>query len=200
MRTTGRGIGLLGGSFDPVHNGHIAISESFLASGFISELWILLTPDPPHKKDKSLVDYEVRLRMLRDAFQQMDRVVISDIENKLPRPSYTIQTLQILNEKYPDENFYLCIGGDSVRDFKQWRDWKDILDYCELLVARRPSDRELQLDSNLASKAHFVTHEPVEISSTKIRKLISRGEDISNLVPPKVKEMIEKENLYKTSL
>lgn len=199
MGDTKRGIGLLGGSFDPVHNGHLAIAESFLSSEFISELWILLTPDPPHKIDKSLNDYKHRLAMLRTAFQQVDGVKISDIENRLPRPSYTIQTLEYLTKEQPDALFHLCLGGDSLRDFKQWKDWQDILKHCELLVARRPSDESLDLAADLASKTHFVTHQPVDISSTQIRALIAEEKDISSFVPAPVDEIIQKENLYKQS-
>lgn len=197
MTNSGQGIGLLGGSFDPVHNGHLAIAKSFLDSDFISELWILLTPDPPHKAEKALNDYKDRLKMLRSAFQDMDCVVISEIERKMPRPSYTIQTLQYLKEEYPGTQFYLCLGEDSARDFKSWKDWKKILDHCDLLVARRHPDKEPKLDSDLTSKAHFIPHEPVETSSTMIRKFIAEGKDISELVPKKVKEIIERENLYK---
>lgn len=196
MGSSGRSIGLLGGSFDPVHNGHIAIAESFLKSGFISDLWILLTPDPPHKRDKSINGYTHRIEMLRAAFDDFDHIVVSDIENELPRPSYTIQTLQHLHKKHPDVKFYLCLGEDSVRDFKEWKDWKEILDYCELLVARRPSNQELQLDSDIVSKSHFVTHNPIAISSTKIRNCLAEGKEISAFVPQEVEEIIKRENLY----
>lgn len=190
-------IGLLGGTFDPVHNGHLAIAKSFLASGFIDQLWILLTPDPPHKTEQTLTDYEDRLKMLRLAFQSEEKVKISDLEQQLPKPSYTVQTLRYLSKKYPDQKFYLCVGGDSIRDFKQWKNWEEILDYCELLVARRPSDNELSLDSNIVTKAHFVAHHPIEISSTAIRRQIGNGEDVANLVPRPVYAYIEKNNLYK---
>lgn len=196
MPNSEQAIGLLGGTFDPVHNGHLSIAKSFLKSGFISELWILLTPDPPHKKENILNAYQERMEMLRAAFRSMDRVTISDLEESLPRPSYTIQTLEYLHEKYPQKTFYLCLGEDSVRNFKQWKDWEKILDYCELLVAQRPTADQLNPDSIIASKTHFVDHKPVETSSTEIRKRVSEGKDISNLVPDEVKQIIEQKNLY----
>lgn len=191
------GIGLLGGSFDPVHIGHLAIAQSFLESGFLSELWLLLTPDPPHKPEQPLTDYDQRLEMLKTAFQEFEQVTVSDVERHLPQPSYTIQTLKYLSEKYPDEKFYLCIGEDSLHEFKQWKDWASILDYCELLVARRPNHSNTELDSTIAQKTHFVSHHPVDISSTSIRHAVSEGHDISDLVPPEIDHLIEQFNLYK---
>ena len=100
-------IGLFGGTFDPVHNGHISIVRSFLQSGYIDELWILLTPVPPHKLNKEHVSYEHRKEMLHLAFQDIDRVRISTIEQTLPKPSYTVQTVTHLAQKYPEDEFLL---------------------------------------------------------------------------------------------
>lgn len=193
----GKGIGLLGGSFDPVHNGHLAIAQSFLDSGYLSELWLLLTPDPPHKTDQVLSGYDKRLKMLKTAFQDFERVTVSEVEQQLPKPSYTIHTLKHLTEKFPSEKFFLCIGEDSLREFKQWKDWQSILDYCELLVARRPEDNELKIDPDIAPKTHFVDHEPVAISSTSIRQAVGKGQDISQQVPSEVQRLIQHYNLYK---
>lgn len=188
-------IGIFGGSFNPVHKGHLAIAGSFLDSGYISELWVLLTPDPPHKEGEELVSYRLRFRMLQEVFDDWEQVRVSDLETDLPKPSYTLQTLQYLTEKYPDKSFYLCIGGDSARHFIQWHRWREILSYCKLLVARR-STEELELDSTVAENAHIIDHEPVPISSTEIRNKISEGEDISELVPSEVEDLIHTHNLY----
>lgn len=196
MGKSRQAVGLLGGSFDPVHNGHVAIAKSFLDTKFISKLWILLTPEPPHKTEKALCNYEYRLKMLRAAFLDINDVEIKDIENKLPRPSYTIQTLEHLTAKYPDTKFYLCVGEDAIGDFTEWKDWKKILDLCELLVARRPSFDVKNLDSTLVDKIHFVDHHLIDISSTEIRERIAEGKDISALVPDKVHKIIRKANLY----
>jgi nicotinate-nucleotide adenylyltransferase len=134
--------------------------------------------------------------MLEAAFRPLDAVEIKDIENRLPRPSYTIQTLEYLSEKYSDNKFYLCMGEDSISDFKQWKDWEKIIDFCELLVARRPSAQTLDLDPEIAEHTHFIDHQPVDISSTDIRDQIAEGKDISALVPEQVQDIIEKANLY----
>lgn len=196
MTITQQAVGLLGGSFDPVHKGHISIAESFLNSGYISKLWILLTPDPPHKTKQVLCDFEYRFKMLEKAFEDFDNVEIKDIEKKLPKPSYTIRTLKHLSDKYPDHKFYLCMGEDSVADFKNWKDWKEILNYCDLLVARRPVDDAIELDPAVAEKTHFIDHEPIAISSTDIRERIEEGKDISALVPEQVENIICRAELY----
>lgn len=196
MANSKQAVGLLGGSFDPVHNGHFAIAKSFLKSGFISQLWILPAPDPPHKNGQILCDFEYRCKMLQSAFRHLNDVEIKDIENRLPRPSYTIQTLEHLKDQYPDYNFYLCMGEDSVADFKQWKDWEKILEFCELLVARRPSNQNLDLDPDVVENTHFIDHRPVDISSTDIRKRIAGGKEISELVPEQVEKIIRKANLY----
>lgn len=191
-----RGIGLLGGSFDPVHNGHLSIAQSFLQSKYISELWILLAPDPPHKTH-SLSPYEIRLRMLEVAFKEMDNVCVNEIEKKLPYPSYTVQTVKHLREEHPDNNFFLCIGEDSAISFTDWYRWQDILECCELLIAKRPDTKNSELHEMVAKKSHFVSHQPVDISSTKIRNRVMRGKDVSAMLPPGTEEIIEKEGLYK---
>jgi nicotinate-nucleotide adenylyltransferase len=197
MEAKKEGVGLLGGSFDPVHNGHLAIARSFLDSGYISELWVLLTPDPPHKTGKSLSDYNQRLMMLKAAFEDEPNIRIKDIEQQLPRPSYTVQTLAHLTNRHPDKEFYLCIGQDSLADFKEWKSWKQILGNCKLLVAKRPGNSTVDLDSRIARKTHFVEHNPVAISSTEIRQRIAKEETISKLVPTSVHRIIEQSNLYK---
>lgn len=196
MESGNKAIGIFSGSFNPVHNGHISIARSFLSSEFISSLWILLTPDPPHKNEKALAGYHHRYEMLKLAFGDWDRVIISDIETKLPKPSYTLQTLEYLQSQYPDNRFYLCVGGDSARNFTKWHKWENILSGTKLLVAKRKNE-SLNLNKRVAKHAHVIEHEPIAISSTEIRNKISTGEDISDLVPKKVREYIKEHNLYK---
>lgn len=196
MNADNDAIGLLGGSFDPVHNGHVAIAHSFLDSPYLSELWILLTPDPPHKENRSLASYESRFQMLQLAFEEWDNVLVSDVEKKLSSPSYTVQTLRHLKEEFPNKTFYLCVGEGSARNFKQWYQWENILEITDLLIARRSSSDSLYMDSELMEKAHLINHEPVSISSTEVRERIARGKNISQLVPKSVEHFIVKHQLY----
>src|SRR5690554_3641750 len=106
-------IGLLGGTFNPVHNGHIAIAKAFLGSGEIDKLWVLLTSFPPHKKGDEFVSYELRHKMLKAAFSGLNNISVSTIEQTLPKPNYTIHTVRHLKEKYPEFSFLFCMGEDS---------------------------------------------------------------------------------------
>jgi len=189
-------VGLLGGSFDPVHNGHLAIARSFLNADLLSELWILLTPDPPHKTEQSQAPYELRLTMLEQVFNGWENLVVSDVENNLPSPSYTLQTIEYLSEHHPQKQFYICMGEDSAQNFTEWHKWQNILYYCDLLIARRPSTSLANLHSKVSCQAHYVDHNPVSISSTDVRKAVFEGRNISELVPDVVQDIIHKHNLY----
>lgn len=189
-------IGLFGGTFDPVHNGHVAIVESFLNSQYIDELWVLLTPFPPHKQNKEHISYNDRKYMLDLAFKDHEKVIICTVEQDLPKPSYTIRTLEFLQDKYIDHNFFLCIGEDSLGSFVTWKDHSQILERCDLLVAERPQATHDQVDEEILEKAHFVNHSPVKVSSTTIRSLIKAGKETKHLLPSPVYKYIIKNALY----
>lgn len=190
-------IGLLGGTFDPVHNGHLSIANSFINSGLIDELWVLLTPFPPHKNGNQHASYNDRLNMLKYAFEGVEKVSISTVENELPKPSYTVQTIRYLKKTYPLVNFYYCMGEDSLSQFHTWKYYREILDECELLVAHRPKAQHEDVDSHILEKTRFVDHDPVNISSSQIKEYLKEGKSISELVPDKVTETIDNKQLYR---
>lgn len=192
-----RNIGIFGGTFDPVHNGHVSIAKSFLDSGIIDALWIFLNPAPPHKSHDPHESYAARFRLLTLAFESVNNVQISDLETTLPRPCYTIQTVKYLVDRYPEQTFYLCMGKDSFLSFKSWYKWQQILSHCRLLVADRPINNSRVVDPDLLDQTTFVDHEPMEVSSTQVRNHITAGKSIEGLVPEEVASMIKKENLYK---
>ena len=199
MRDDTKCIGLFGGTFDPVHNGHLSIAKSFLNSGIIDELWILLNPSPPHKPDETFAPFEIRLQMLRTAFQPIEKTKISDLEAKLPKPTYTLQTVAHLTKNYPNHTFYLCMGKDSYLHFNTWHKWRSILEYCNLLVAERPTnkDQDKTITPVIKKKTTFVEHTKVDISSTHIRKALANGESIDHLVPENVADIIRDNQLYR---
>ncbi len=190
-------IGLFGGTFDPVHKGHVRIAESFKQSGLIEELWILLTPAPPHKTQKVHAPFNLRKKMLEAAFQDHVAIKISTVENTLPRPTYTIQTIEYLTRNYPACTFHLCIGEDSLVHFETWYRYKDILEHCDLIVASRPGfDRE-EVDEVVKKQAHFVDHEPVDMSASQIRTLLENKQTVDNYLPARVYQIIEENSLYR---
>ena len=179
-------VGLLGGTFDPVHNGHIEIAKSFIGSGYIDELWILLTPYPPHKIDKKHVSYEKRLLMLENAFNNHEFKILS-IEKDLPKPSYTYRTIKVLKKENPDYRFFFCLGEDSLTKFHTWKHFDKILEEAELLVA----------ETTILKKTTFVEHQPIDISSSSIKSNINDELYLKSYLPSSVHSVIEKENLYR---
>jgi nicotinate-nucleotide adenylyltransferase len=186
-------VGIFGGSFDPVHNGHIQIARSFLNSGLVQQLLILLTPLPPHKRGMEQAEYSHRFEMLKLAFDTIDHVQVSNLEKNLPQPSYTLQTIEHLQRRYPDTVFFLCIGEDSLRDFYEWHEYKKILERVNLIVAKRPGIDSSAVDPKILEKVIFINHDPVSVSSTQIRE--KNGEWMNNL-PSAVVDYIKKHNLY----
>ena len=197
MSAKKKSIGILGGSFDPVHHGHRSIAQSFLGSEYISELWILLTPESPHKSRQKAAPYSLRLQMLNEAFEGFEGIKISDLEQQLHPPYYTVQTLEYLADQYDDRSFFLCMGEDSLINFHKWHRWQDLLDLCKLLVAARPDYGPNQLAEEVAQQAYYIDHKPMDISSTQIRKRVREGKDISNLVSAQVAQLISQNSLYK---
>lgn len=189
-------IGLFGGTFDPVHKGHVHIANSFIQSDIIEELWILLTPDPPHKTKKVHAPFVVRRKMLEAAFEDHPSIKISTVENTLPRPTYTIQTVTYLTRNYPAYTFYLCIGEDSLVDFTKWYRYKEILEQCDLIVARRPGFDSEEVDEEVKSQAHFVDHDAVDVSSSQIRSLLKKKQPVDKYVPEPVHQLIKEYALY----
>jgi nicotinate-nucleotide adenylyltransferase len=187
-------VGIFGGSFDPVHYGHIEAVRSFISSGLVDEVWVMLTPDPPHKKNKIQAAYDNRLEMLNIALSNISGVKISEVEQQLPKPSYTLQTLKHLKEKHPDYMFYLCLGEDSITHFHEWFKFHEILETCNLLAVERPGFDSSGTDPKILEKTIFLDHKPYDVSSTKIRKTGNTQARFD--VPEKVAEYIHKHKLY----
>ncbi len=191
--------GIFGGSFDPVHTGHISLARSFLSSGLIQRLLILLTPDPPHKKAENKTDYEDRLAMLRIAFQNFEKIEISTLERQLPSPSYTLQTIEYLQQTNPDTLFYLCIGEDSLVQFHEWYKYKEILKRVDLIVAERPGYDWKSAFDEIRESAILIDHQPVDVSSTEVREEMQKNSSESiekNRLPEGVQRYIEEKELY----
>ena len=187
-------IGILGGSFDPVHFGHLRIAESFLRSGLIEKLLVIPAPTPPHKAEIR-TDFTHRIEMLKLAFQDWDGVEISDLEMKLPAPSYTVQTIQYLQQENPENIYFLCLGEDSLIHFHTWHRYKEIIEKVPLLVAERPGFDSSLVDQQLLENAVFVDHTPYDVSSSEIRETKESRNELKSILKS-VKEYIETHNLY----
>ena len=189
-------VGVLGGTFDPVHKGHLAIARSFLDSGFIDSLWIIPAAFPPHKNGDEVTSFTDRKAMLDLVFGHMDNVKINTIEERLSKPSYTLQTIRALKEEYPEYMFYLCLGSDSLVTFSQWYQYKEILNECSLLVARRTGFDDHQIEPEILEKTRFIPHDPIQVSSSELKEKMAGSNLPEEDLPEAVVQYIHKKKLY----
>ncbi|MBR0489528.1 MAG: nicotinate-nucleotide adenylyltransferase [Prevotella sp.] len=186
--------GIYGGSFNPIHNGHIALAKAFLRQAALDEVWFVVSPQNPFKVNDHLLDDRWRLRLTKAALQEETRLMASDYEFHLPKPSYMWHTLQSMSREYPDREFTLLIGGDNWTTFHRWYHADDILSHYSLAVYPR---KDNPIDTaTLPPNVQLINAELLDISSTEVRHRITKGQDISHLVPPRVAELITKNRLY----
>ena len=172
--------GIFGGSFNPIHNGHVTLARQLKQQAGLDEVWLMVSPQNPLKQGTDLLDDKLRLEMVRLALEGEEGIIASDYEMHLPKPSYTWNTLQALSHDYPDREFVLLIGGDNWTLFDQWYHHEDIRKHYEILVyTRTPGDPGY-----------------INISSTEIRKRIKAGRGIRRMVPKAVADYIKDKGLY----
>lgn len=189
-------VGVMGGSFDPPHLGHIGIAKSFLGSGLIDRLMVVPVYVPPHKNN-DLSGFDIRLKMTRVAFDGIDRISVSDVESRLGVPSYTWNTIRYLKATGTGSDIRLCIGSDSLREFTTWYRYREILENCRLLVAERPGFSRPELPEEFTGRVTFISHIPQDVSATEIRRMAAEGELSARYVPEGVLKIISNEGLYR---
>ncbi|MBN8689897.1 MAG: nicotinate (nicotinamide) nucleotide adenylyltransferase [Armatimonadetes bacterium] len=197
-------IGILGGSFNPPHLGHMAVAKAAKAElGLDAVLWVPANRNPLKAEVEGTPSANKRLKMVEKAVSDEPGMMVSDLEITRGGPSYTVDTIEELQKGMPGASFWLILGGDSLNGFFGWHYPDRILRMCRLAVTVRPgTDIEEIMETNtsrLAHKLDLFEMEPNEISSTKIRDLIRRGGDITDLVHPLVAEYILQNGLYKQS-
>lgn len=188
-------IGLFFGSFNPIHSGHLMIANYFVQFAGLDKVWFVVSPQNPFKVNDTLLDEETRLNLTRLAINGEERFEASDFEFNLPRPSYTVNTLEALRKKYPEHTFVPIIGGDNLQSFHLWKDYKDILENHSVYVYRRAGFYENPLLANHPSIKLFEVP-LLNISSTYIREMLQAGKSIKYLVPEKVEQFIVANGLY----
>ena len=177
--------GIFGGSFNPIHNGHISLARQLREKAGLDEVWLMVSPQNPLKATADLLDDESRMEMARLAVAGEEGIIASDYEMHLPKPSYTWNTLQALKQDYPDREFVLMIGGDNWTLFDKWYRADDIRNEFQIIVYPRRG-----------SEGGIDGLELIDISSTEIRERIKAGKGIKQLVPKAVAEYINEHNLY----
>jgi nicotinate-nucleotide adenylyltransferase len=187
--------GLYFGSFNPVHIGHMAIANFMVAFSEVEELWFVVSPQNPLKDKKSLLEDYHRLEMVHLAIGDDERFRASDIEFRLPTPSYTIDTLAYLEERYPGREFQLIMGSDQLRTFHKWKHADLITQKYHRLIYPRPGEAH---DSDMElPNATRVDAPLMEISSSFIRKAIKEDKDIRHLVPPAAYRYLQEMHFYR---
>ena len=189
-------IGILGGSFNPVHIGHVMIASYLQQFEGFDEVWLMLSPLNPLKASSTeLIPDVTRLRMLETALKGAKGLEVSDIELSMPRPSYTINTLRYLAKRYPRHTFRLIIGADNWKIFSQWKDSEKIIDEFGVTVYPRPG---YTISTIYDDNVDVIMAAPTaEISSTFLRKAIARGKDMRYFLPPGGEDFIHEHGLYK---
>lgn len=197
-------IGIFGGAFNPIHNGHLALAKCYYDSLRLDRIIFIPTSVPPHKTSDYLLPQKDRLEMVRIAVEENSAFEVSDIEFKRKGKSYTYDTLSAVKRFYPDSELYLIIGSDQFLTFHLWYRYKEILDMVTLCTSARENEQEKKelydyaksLDG-LKREGYFIADYPVlKLSSSEIRDKIRNGEDISALVPEKVCHYIFEKGLY----
>lgn len=189
--------GIFGGAFNPVHNGHVRLAEEAVTQLKLKRLLIIPTFDSPHK-DTKLAPFDDRAEMCRRAFGHIEGAEICDIERTLGGKSYTITTVRELKKLYPEDRFFLLIGGDMLFGFDKWYRYESILNEVKVCAAARDNDSLADMMEFAAEmgKIKVLPTQAVEVSSTEIREKAARGEDFSALVPEGVCEYIKEKNIY----
>lgn len=194
-----RKIGIMGGTFNPVHNAHLIMARYAKEQYGLDDIIFMTSGNPPHKKNMDMPDAKVRHEMLKAAIGNDADFTADDYEVNLSEYSYSVNTLRHLKKLYPDDSIYFIIGGDSLCDFPKWYKPQEILSLCTLLVYPRKTDTEADINKTkeMYGGDIFLINSPeIEISSTEIRKRLAEGKSVRHMIPDSVLEYIRKNKLY----
>ncbi len=187
--------GLFFGSFNPVHIGHMIIANHIVQYTEIEKIWMVVSPQSPFKQKKSLASNYDRFHLLNLAAGDNKHIRPSKIEFDLPTPSYTIDTLTYLKEKYEDQEYALIMGGDNLKSFHKWKNYEQIIDNHDIYVYKRAGSEEHQFKDHPSVK--ILDAPLLNISATFIRKAIKEGKSVQYLVPEEVYQYLHTSHLYK---
>jgi nicotinate-nucleotide adenylyltransferase len=190
-------IGLYFGSFNPIHTGHLIIANFIANNTDLDEVWFVVSPQNPFKNTASLLNEQKRLSLVQIAIEGEKKLKASNVEFKLPKPSYTADTLIYLSEKYPKNNFTIIMGSDGFQNIEKWKNYIYIINNYNVLIYLRPS---FDIKEKLPENIKILNAPLLEISSTLIRKNIKEKKSIRYLVTDAVMEEIILKNYYGSSL
>lgn len=199
-------IGIFGGTFDPIHMGHLILAEQCRDQARLDQVWLMPSAHPPHKADRPVTRFETRCEMLELAIAGHSAFRVERIERELPPPSYTAETLAELGRRHPADEFFLLMGSDQLPDLPSWHEPRRVIERAGLVVVPRPgvmlwtaerlaTAMEVELS---AVRLRFVACPMIEIASRELRRAIADGMSIRYMVPRAVEEYIRDRKLYST--
>ena len=188
-------IGLFFGTFDPIHNGHLRIAKYITEEKLADKVWLVVTPENPIKVGSKISSFNHRFNMAKIATEKYDNIIPSDLEVNLKKPNYTIDTLEYISNKLKDIEFSLIIGEDNYKIFDTWKDYKKIINKYKIFIYPRKGT----LNENLHiinENTMYIGGPRIDLSSTNIRKIVSKKSDPKDLISSKVMEYINSNKLY----
>lgn len=209
--------GIIGGTFNPIHNAHLKIATELLDYCKLDRVIFIPAAQPPHKHDDNIVSFEHRLQMVRCATAHHRNLEVSDIEGRRHGKSYSVDTLKLLHQRYPNDEFYFLIGMDSFLNIASWHNYQQLFSLCNLVIAQRPGTSRIEqqpelpvairqqfcYDAELDMYQHksghrliFLQETFLDISSTQIRRKIALRQPTESLLPALVAQYIKAHNLY----
>lgn len=200
-------IGLMGGTFNPIHNAHLAMAAAALEQMSLDEIWFMPSKNPPHKSSRDIVSEDLRSDMIRLAIQGAPQYIFSDFELRHEGTTYTAETLKRLQQEYPADRFYFLMGGDSFFQLETWYHPEQIMKLTTILAFSRNGETDRQMQVRADELAHryeanirLLSMEEMPVSSSLIRDRVQNGQPVGALVPPAVEEYIRTNHLYKGSV
>lgn len=190
-------IGLYFGTFNPIHVGHMIIANHMVEYSGLEQVWMVVTPHNPHKKKATLLEDFKRMNLVSIATEDFPKIKPSNIEFNLPQPNYTVNTLAHLQDEFPQHEFSLIMGEDNLKSLHKWKNYETILDNYDIYIYPRISSETENLELKNHPRIHKIDAPVVEISSTFIRENIKLKKNVQPLLPLKVWEYIDYNNLYK---
>jgi nicotinate-nucleotide adenylyltransferase len=190
-------VGILGGTFDPIHLGHLLLAEQALEEGKLDQVWFIPAAVPPHKPHHTITAAHHRVEMIRLAIQDQPRFVLSRIELERQGPSYTFHTVTQLLEKHDNCQFFLLIGADMVKDLRNWYKMKEMLQLVQVIGLERPGVDAQGIAAEIAAQVIWIAQGiKTNISATMIRDRITQGKSVRYLIPTLVHQYLKEHRLY----
>ena len=192
-------IGLYFGTFDPIHRGHINIVNFLIDNSLVEKVWFVVTPESPDKSSNNLTDFIHRYEMVKIEVKDNNNLLASDVELKLERPNYTINSLRYISNAFPDNNFSLIIGEDNLVNFKKWKDYKEIMNNFKIYVYPRKTRLKRDMKLLMSNNIEMIEAPLIDLSSTNIRNIINDKNYAKQFISDSIYKYITTNNLYKSN-